>query len=100
MTGSGRRKAPRGLDVEIIVESPLWREQERAEQCVRGALAAVAAKLPTALGDVAIVLTDDAAVRALNRKWRRIDEPTNVLSFPAKPAGTTRMGSVLGDIVI
>ena len=33
--------------------------------------------------ELAIVLTDDSAIRALNRDWRGIDKPTNVLSFPA-----------------
>jgi probable rRNA maturation factor len=51
--------------------------------------------------ELAIVLTDDSAIRALNRDWRAKDATTNVLSFPAKdprPArGTTHL---LGDIVI
>ena len=44
------------------------------------------------------MLTDDAAIRRLNAAWRGLDEPTNVLSFPARrhPRG----GRVLGDIVI
>jgi probable rRNA maturation factor len=29
------------------------------------------------------VLTDDSAIRALNRDWRRKDAATNVLSFPS-----------------
>ena len=37
------------------------------------------------------MLTDDAAVRALNRTWRGKDEPTNVLSFPA-PEPTANNG--------
>ena len=41
----------------------------------------------------AVVLTDDAAIRALNRDWRRLDKPTNVLSFPSE-------GSYRGDIAI
>jgi len=32
---------------------------------------------------ISILLTDDAAVRELNRTWRGKDSPTNVLSFPA-----------------
>jgi probable rRNA maturation factor len=47
---------------------------------------------------VSVVLTDDAAIRTLNRDWRGIDKPTNVLSFPA-PAGTGT-DRMLGDIVI
>ena len=51
------------------------------------------------LAELAIVLTNDSAIRALNHKWRKIDAPTNVLSFPAKSA--RHLGNQqLGDIVI
>jgi len=52
-------------------------------------------------GELAIVLTDDSAIRALNRDWRGKDEPTNVLSFPAQEPGADRRAPrMLGDIVI
>ncbi len=31
--------------------------------------------------EIAVLLADDAAVRELNRDWRGLDKPTNVLSF-------------------
>ena len=47
------------------------------------------------------MLTDDSAIRALNRDWRGKDEPTNVLSFPAAAPGKAgRARRMLGDIVI
>ena len=50
------------------------------------------------------MLTDDSAIRALNRDWRGHDKPTNVLSFPAKQPRSRRTGAAvpasLGDIVI
>jgi probable rRNA maturation factor len=46
-------------------------------------------------GEVALVLTGDRAVRALNRRYRGQDKPTDVLSFPG-PGGDAG----LGDIVI
>ena len=33
------------------------------------------------LGEVAVVLTDDSALRILNREWRGIDRATDVISF-------------------
>jgi probable rRNA maturation factor len=67
---------------------------------LRRALAAAAALVPSD-GELAVVLTDDAAVRALNRDWRGKDEPTNVLSFPARTARADRRAPrLLGDIVI
>jgi probable rRNA maturation factor len=46
---------------------------------------------------LALLLTDDAAVRRLNRSFRGIDKSTNVLSFPS-PAGDP--SGALGDIAI
>ena len=43
---------------------------------------------------MAIALATDAHVRALNRRYRRKDKPTDVLSFPASIDGQ------LGDVVI
>lgn len=44
--------------------------------------------------ELSIVLTDDDGIRPLNARWRDIDEPTDVLSFPMDE------GPVLGDVVI
>jgi probable rRNA maturation factor len=49
---------------------------------------------------VSLLLTDDAGMRELNRAWREIDRPTNVLSFPG--SGTPGADGVrhLGDIAL
>ena len=44
------------------------------------------------------MLTDDSAIRLLNRDWRGIDAATNVLSFPANRAGGAP--PFIGDIVL
>jgi probable rRNA maturation factor len=94
------------LGVDVEVGSPRWREHAGAETIVRRALSAAAAAtrplLPRA-SEVAVVLSDDAAVRALNREWRGHDQPTNVLSFPTYPPPRARHAAglaLLGDIVI
>ena len=52
-------------------------------------------------GEVAVALAGDAQVRALNRRYRRKDAPTDVLSFPADaPGARAASGTPLGDIVI
>jgi probable rRNA maturation factor len=97
-TPSGRRTSPPHIDVRI--ESPLWDAQPLAEKTVRKSVVAAAAALSTAGGEVSIVLTDDSAIRSLNRDWRGIDKPTNVLSFPVSgPAGGEDTW-LLGDVVI
>src|SRR5476649_2030673 len=84
--------------IDIQVASKLWDAQPQAEQTVREAIAAASTALSTSDGEVSIVLTDDTAIRALNRDWRGIDKPTNVLSFPAPKIGGGN--AMLGDIVI
>ena len=49
---------------------------------------------------MSLCLTDDAEVRALNARWRGLDKPTNVLSFPAAPAERMREAPLLGDIAL
>src|SRR5262245_37279910 len=88
------------VHADIMVESPLWEGLADAEAVVRQALDGAAAALPGD-GELAIVLTDDSAIRTLNRTWRGIDKPTNVLSFPAAaPPATADAPHLLGDIVI
>src|SRR5688500_6319588 len=89
---------PDALSIDVIVQSPLWAAEPGAEAAVRSALAVAAATQSTSPAELAIVLTDDSAIRALNREWRGIDRPTNVLSFPARPGRAEPV--LLGDIVI
>jgi probable rRNA maturation factor len=96
-TASKRRSLAPAIDIQVA--STLWQAQPQAEQTVRAAIAAAAA-LSTADGEVSILLTDDKAIRALNRDWRGIDKPTNVLSFPAPAATPGAPPQMLGDIVM
>jgi probable rRNA maturation factor len=89
------------LDVEI--EAGGWSEITGVEWLAqRAAEAAVAA---ARLGqeeelEATLLLTDDAAVRELNRQWRGQDKPTNVLSFPADMASPPGEPRHLGDIAL
>ena len=48
--------------------------------------------------EVSVTFTDNEGIRAINREYRQIDAPTDVLSFPQfEEVGGTRM---LGDIVL
>ena len=47
-------------------------------------------------GEVSVLLTSDEAIRTLNRKYRRKDKATDVLSFPA----AEMVESTAGDLVI
>jgi probable rRNA maturation factor len=51
------------------------------------------------IAELSIVLTDDAEQQGLNREWRGIDKPTNVLSFPQIEPFSPVIG-ILGDITL
>ena len=55
-----------------------------------------------ARGEMTVALVGDAKMRALNRQFRGIDRPTDVLSFPAAPDAPAAPESRrwLGDVVI
>src|SRR5262245_25045027 len=96
--GAGARAAPA---VEILVESARWRTRRGVRPLLRRAITEAAATLSTMAqstrpAGLAIVLTNDSAIRKLNRTWRAKDQPTNVLAFPA-PRPASPQGS-LGDI--
>ena len=98
MSWSPHRR-PVAPQTDIQVQSPLWNAEPGAEDVVREAIAAAATLVPSE-GEVSVVLTDDSAIRDLNRDWRGIDRPTNVLSFPAQAAKPGVSRPLLGDIVI
>lgn len=88
--------------VGVLVESELWATEPASTATVERAIAQSAQLVPRPAGpgELAVVLADDTTVRALNRRWRDIDAPTNVLSFPASRPGGGRSPALLGDIVI
>lgn len=80
--------------IEVEVEADGWAEAipdvaEAARLAAEAALAGADAQ-----GDVAVLLTDDAAVQDLNARFRGKDAPTNVLSFPAPPSAAPHLGDV------
>ncbi|MFQ5953537.1 MAG: rRNA maturation RNase YbeY [Kiloniellales bacterium] len=97
--------------IDVDVACPGWQEALASAATVarRAARAAFkVARLPAGLAgrrlELSLVLTDDAAVRRLNRDYRGFDRPTNVLTFalceglawPPAAAGPT----LLGDVVV
>lgn len=71
------------LVVDIRIESDGWPDsvQALAERAVGLALARADVAIEGPI-EVSVLLTSDKEQQAINRQWRGIDKPTNVLSFP------------------
>jgi len=99
--------APSALPItEILVVADCWQAEPEAGAVIDRAIATAAEFVSVDVGEseLAVMLTDDAGIQILNRNWRGIDKPTNVLSFPAlQPRGSRQEDDaprMLGDIAI
>jgi len=89
--------------ISVLIEAARWRSAvpratERVRRDARAALAAAPVGEPLA---IAVLLADDARLRALNHDFRGADRPTNVLAFPAAAdADAEGEARVAGDIAV
>ena len=93
-------------EIEIFVEEKFWGAVDGGwvKKIVRQVLKAEGVAPPY---EVSLVFTDSATVQQLNRDYRGVDEPTDVLafymlphkgvdsSFALPPDGVTRIGEVI-----
>jgi probable rRNA maturation factor len=101
-------------EIELSIPCKRWSEdlpevERLVETACGAALSAGEAVWGTGVPDaveISVVLADDETVHTLNRQYRGIDKPTNVLSFPieAVPIADSEAGSaapvLLGDVVL
>lgn len=74
-----------------------------AEAAADAALAGMVRRPGGGAPVIEVLLADDAEQRQLNRDWRGVDAPTNVLAFPAwEPGAEIPPGAplLLGDVVL
>jgi|SRR5580658_273976 probable rRNA maturation factor len=73
-------------EIAVAIEADGWTStlSDPAALVARAARAAFAGACPGApAATISLLLTDDQTVQAINKTWRGLDYPTNVLSFPA-----------------
>jgi len=90
------------IEIDIAVESEKWAAIE-LDSLVSLAVEAARTESHVALApstEVSLLFCDDARIRELNREWRGLDKPTNVLSFPASEPTRLSQAPLLGDIAI
>lgn len=87
--------------MEIAVDShPQWCAQWE-EVAIRAAQAALSELGGLEDAELSLVLTDDETIRELNRTYRGLDKPTDVLSFSQREGDSSDpWDNVLGDIII
>ena len=88
---------------DMAINAEGWQNEESLRRLVDSVLQATLQELgfDNIDSELSLVFTNDADIREINAKWRHIDKPTNVLSFPAfalQPG--QEPGEILGDIVI
>jgi len=54
----------------------------------------------TQKGDISLIVTDDTEIQQLNKTFRGIDQPTDVLSFNNEYLDLDTGASYLGDLII
>jgi probable rRNA maturation factor len=92
--------APR---VEFVETAKRWRRALPARRLAREAVGAAAREAGVKLArgaELTVHLSDDAALRALNKQYRSKDTATNVLSFPAATPGRLGVSRLLGDVFL
>lgn len=90
------------LEAEILTELPAW---NGCEPIIEKCFDIVTELKPEGFreGKIALLLTSDDRMRALNAEWRGKDAPTNVLSFPAgeaPPGLPPEEAAFIGDIAL
>ena len=97
------------LSLELNIAAERWREVFPQPEWAATRAAQAAFQMGEIIHsrdvEASIRLTDDAEIQALNKKYRKKNQPTNVLSFPALDAeDLARLPDgaplILGDIVI
>lgn len=78
--------------------------EKRIEGIVRECIQRAAELEEVSNGEVSVTLVDDKVIQDLNRRYREVDRPTDVLSFPMEDdfpfPDETESVPLLGDVVI
>lgn len=97
---TGRRaSAGRAADIacDIIHKFSAWESLGPLDGIVQAAVSEAALLAKADAGEIAVVLSSDEEVRALNARFRGVDAPTNVLSFPQGKGGISPAGAARGS---
>jgi probable rRNA maturation factor len=88
-----------GLILELVMRPAALALEADIQDCIASSILKANELAGPVQGTVTVLVDDDARVRELNRLWRGLDNPTNVLSFPY-PERQHGPDRCIGDIAI
>jgi probable rRNA maturation factor len=108
---TSNEKSVNASPYHIDVDVPEAFATEVDVENITAAIATTLQHLQVDSASLTLVITTDASIQELNRIYRGVDKPTDVLSFPAREPGqepelalppelAEEMGDYLGDLVI
>lgn len=89
--------------IDILVNDRRWNDALDVERLCHEVLERCCSEISISLdpeAEVSFVFCDDKEIEDLNSKWRNLEKPTNVLSFPASQVERLPHAKLLGDIII
>jgi len=82
------------LSADILINFSSWEKHPGLKELIKIAIKQTVSNVDTkGYNEISILLTSDNQVEQLNRQYRSINQPTNVLSFPSEKPH-------LGDIIL
>ena len=82
------------LSADILINFSSWEKHPGLKELIKIAIKQTVSNVDTkGYNEISILLTSDTQVQQLNRQYRSINQPTNVLSFPSEKPH-------LGDIIL
>ena len=88
------------INFSITYNSEKWTDKDKYSQIIERVCNQTIKKFAIDECEMAVVLADNEFVQVLNNRYRGLDKPTNVLSFPADNQFNTCKVEQLGDIII
>ena len=82
------------LSADILINFSSWEKHPGLKELIKIAIKQTVSNVDTkGYNEISILLTSDTQIQQLNRQYRSINQPTNVLSFPSEKPH-------LGDIIL
>ena len=82
------------LSADILINFSSWEKHPGLKELIKIAIKQTVSNVNTkGYNEISILLTSDTQIQQLNRQYRSINQPTNVLSFPSEKPH-------LGDIIL